>query len=589
MIIIDCEVYKDYFLLAAKQLSTGKVRTFEMYDGHPPDLRGIHNILERRTTISFNGNNYDLIILAALMAGYDCAGLKKLSDKIIVGGKPGWLVANELNLTAHADWDHIDLFEVAPGRVSLKMYGARLGYPHLQDLPIEPDASITPAQRQVLIDYCGNDIGATEALYNDLRPQIELRERMSEQYGMDLRSKSDAQIAETVIISELAALTGKPVKRPNVDREVFRYIDPGIVAFKDPALQVMFERILETEFTLAGNGVIQLPKWLKDERIVINGREYQMGIGGLHSCEKAQYLAANKAMALCDLDVASYYPNIILQQSLAPSSLGKPFLDVYQSIVERRIAAKRSGDDVTAYTLKIAVNGSFGKLGSKYSKLYAPELLIQTTITGQLCLLMLIERMEAQGVRVMSANTDGIVCHYNRKLEAKVDWVGWDWMLDTSFELERNDYLRLASKDVNNYLAVVTPEKTKGKGVFASTGIAKNPDASIIAHAVAQCVAKGTPVEDTVRACDDPQQFVMCRKVAGGAMWQGEPLGKAVRFYWANDFDLATGITYARNGNQVPKSAGSRPLMDLTTFDRSSVDDDRYIMAARKLLGEVGM
>ena len=39
---------------------------------------------------------------------------------------------------------------------------------------------------------------------------------------------------------------------------------------------------------------------------------------------------------------------------------------------------------------KIQINGSFGKLGSKYSLLYAPDLLLQTTITGQLALLMLI-------------------------------------------------------------------------------------------------------------------------------------------------------------------------------------------------------
>jgi DNA polymerase elongation subunit (family B) len=44
---------------------------------------------------------------------------------------------------------------------------------------------------------------------------------------------------------------------------------------------------------------------------------------------------------LFDLDVASYYPNIILQQQLAPESMGKPFLDVYKSIVDRRIKAKK--------------------------------------------------------------------------------------------------------------------------------------------------------------------------------------------------------------------------------------------------------
>jgi hypothetical protein len=38
MLVIDTEVYKDYFLLAAKHLGSGKIKTFEMYAGHQPDL-----------------------------------------------------------------------------------------------------------------------------------------------------------------------------------------------------------------------------------------------------------------------------------------------------------------------------------------------------------------------------------------------------------------------------------------------------------------------------------------------------------------------------------------------------------------------
>ena len=193
----------------------------------------------------------------------------------------------------------------------------------------------------MLVDYCGNDLALTELLYNELRPQIALREQMSDQYGMDLRSKSDAQIAETIITSELERLTGEPVRRPDTSRTAFRYQDPGIVTFQDPALQALLEKILATSFTLGGNGSVKLPAWLRDGKIVIGERDYQMGIGGLHSCEKRQYIAADSDHVLCDLDVASYYPNIILQQSLAPASLGKPFLAVYQGIVNRRMYSKR--------------------------------------------------------------------------------------------------------------------------------------------------------------------------------------------------------------------------------------------------------
>ena len=72
-------------------------------------------------------------------------------------------------------------------------------------------------------------------------------------------------------------------------------------------------------------------------------------------------------------------------------------MNIYQSIVKRRLEAKAKGDTVTADSLKITVNGSFGKFGSKYSFLYSPDLLINTTLTGQLTLLMLIEMITLAG------------------------------------------------------------------------------------------------------------------------------------------------------------------------------------------------
>ena len=80
--------------------------------------------------------------------------------------------------------------------------------PKMQDLPLEPDAIILPEQFALMREYCANDLHTTQMLYEKLYQQIALRQSMSEQYGVDLRSKSDAQIAETVIKSELTKLTG---------------------------------------------------------------------------------------------------------------------------------------------------------------------------------------------------------------------------------------------------------------------------------------------------------------------------------------------------------------------------------------------
>lgn len=590
MLILDVECYSNYFLLSMLQLDTGKVRSFELHDDAQLDISTVRKLMVQHTTVSFNGNNYDLPLITAALAGWNNTKLKALSDSIITSKLPAYRICNDAGIVVPTSWDHIDLFEVAIGQASLKIYGGRMNCKTMQDLPINPSALINPEQRQELRDYCRNDLELTKMLYSTLKPQIDLRAAMSKQYGMDLRSKSDAQIAVLAITSELKKVTGQTYRKLTIpDGQVFRYLDPGIVDFKRKDLKDLLKKLLAQEFTLGGNGAVTMPDWLKDTNITIGASEYQLGIGGLHSCETRQYVRVNDNTRMADVDVASYYPSIILQQRLAPKSMGAPFLRVYQSIVERRIKAKREGDKVTADTLKIIINSSFGMLGSKYSPLYAPDLLIQTTITGQLYLLMLIECMDAAGVEVLSANTDGVVLYFDKALEQKVEEIKWDWMLDTSFELESTPYVAIASANVNNYVAVKPDGSVKLKGSFAPPGLAKNPDCAIIYTAVAQYLAKGTPLEQTIRGCDDITQFVTVRRVMGGAVWQGEPLGKAVRFYHSSTVPSDQCIHYATNSNRVPTSAGCRPLMTLPDTFPADVDYRYYLTEGEKMLCEVGV
>lgn len=588
-IVIDTETYRDYFLLSCLNIESGNVRHFEFYEGQPLDTKTIKQIMTRCLTISFNGNGFDLPIIVAALKGYSVLQIKKLADKIIKSNRPSWLICKDLGLSIPRNWDHIDLIEVAPGQSSLKIYGGRLHAPKLQDLPIEPNAGIAPEQRKLMRDYCVNDLDTTALLYSKLEKQVALRESMSKQYGVDLRSKSDAQIAETVIKSELQKMTGEYYGKTELDSNTkFRYRNPEIIAFETEQLKSIFDKVLTLDFTLGVNGSVKMPQELADAKIKIGNSEYNMGIGGLHSCEKSQYIYADKEHVLLDVDVASYYPSIILQQQLAPKSLGQPFLEVYQSIVTRRLQAKREGDKVTADTLKICVNGSFGKLGSKWSALYAPDLLIQTTITGQLALLMLIEKLELEGISVVSANTDGVVIHAHKDRLDDLRNIAFDWMLETSYELEETHYRCIATRDVNTYVAVTTDGEAKRKGAFAGGGLAKNPDCTIAFDAVAAFLANGTPVEQTINDCDDITKFVLVRRVTGGAEWKGQYLGKAVRFYYSDDFENSAQIDYAKNGNKVSKSDGCKPLMDLPESLPMDIDRPRYIDMAKKLLCEVG-
>jgi len=340
MKILDSEIYPNYFLCSFLDIETREIIHFEKMNDGDLDRKGLLRVMNNNLTGSFNGNGFDLYIIQYALQGASNAQLKKLCDAIINDPRASWMVAKDFNLSIDDAWDHVDIMQVPIGQASLKIYGGRLNAPRLQDLPIQPDAILSRTEADTIKSYCINDLETTELLFNDLKQQVELRVRMSEQYGIDLRSKSDAQIAEAVIKSELHNLTGKDYRRPMNPPTSVRYRNPKIINFKTKQLGDILARLLRQKFDLKANGQVAVPNWIAGQLIKINKTFYQMGVGGLHSCESQQRVVATDNTVLFELDAASYYPAIILQQKLAPVNLGAPFLNVYKTIVDRRLKAK---------------------------------------------------------------------------------------------------------------------------------------------------------------------------------------------------------------------------------------------------------
>jgi hypothetical protein len=612
ILFTDVECYKNYFLIKFKKLSNGQVLFFEKFNEGEFNRQNVMHILNNYTIVTFNGNNYDQPVIEAACQGFSNKSLKAIGDAII--GPPGgrglapWQVRKQFGI-GKMDIDHIDLIEVAPLTASLKIYGGRLNAKKLQDLPIEPDEEIQESDLEDMRTYCDNDNDLTELLFKALLPEIELRVLMSEEYGLDLRSKSDAQIAEAVIKGEMISKYGITPKKPSIKSgTVFNYIAPKNLSFETPQLKKLFEQYTSNPFTVASTGYMEFnfdmeesdkiksgknkgkfPPHKKQMKFVIGNTKYTAGIGGLHSCEKS-VRHTDDGYILRDYDVASYYPRIILNNKLFPKHIGSFFLKIYNSIVERRLKAKKEGNKVVNESLKITINGSFGKLGSRWSVLYAPDLMMQVTVTGQLTLLMLIERLELAGISVVSANTDGIVVKMKPDQEAKAEEIVEEWQFDTDYELESTDYKSLNSRDVNAYIAV-KEKSAKGKGMYADVSdhyyrLRTNPTNVICVDAVTSFLRSAIPIEETINNCREITKFTNIRTVNGGAVKEGKLIGKAIRWYYgAHELDA---IYYKTSGNKVPKSEGAVPLMELPEKFPSDVDFPWYINEAKRMLKDIG-
>jgi hypothetical protein len=615
-LICDIEVFPNFFLVGFTSVVSGKIYyaevSFSQYWGNDmpfnsidgdvqPDFSRVKWILEHFPIVTFNGNNFDLPILALALAGKTCAELKQAADRIIVEEVKPWQVLKSAKVKKLSNVDHIDIIEVCPLEGSLKLYSGRLHCPGMQDLPFPPDTVLSDDQIAIVRLYCLKfDLTNTAFCFWNLRDQIDLRQKMSERYGQDLRSKSDAQIAEAVICGELKRISFSEPHPPETVAPTFRYRTPEFISFVTPALQNVLATIQGWEFVVGEGGYAELPidpatGKTVDLTVTIGAATYQIGMGGLHSTETCAAHRADADTVIVDRDVTSYYPSIILNLGLYPAHLGPDFLQVYRSIVQRRIEAKKAKNKVEAETLKIVVNGSFGKFGSKYSSLYSPDLLATVTLTGQLSLLMLIEALEYSGFTVVSANTDGIVTKAPKARREEMNAIFKWWEETTGFATEETEYDAIFSRDVNNYIAVKPDRKTKTKGAFFSPWSSqeyayerfkKNPEVIITIEAAIAWLTKGVPVEETIANETDMRKFLSIRTVRGGAVKNGNYLGKVVRWYYAIG---ETGcIIRASNGHIVPKTEGARPLMDLPDTLPEDLNINYYVQEALGILRDIG-
>ena len=649
--VFDVECYPNYFLVAFKNLTNKKITYIEATNTSPLHIEKLKWCIENLYIVSFNGNGYDLPIVSAACQGRSLGELKHLSDCIIQENLRSYQFYKQMKVKELMS-NHIDIMEVAPLSANLKIYGGRCHTRKMQDLPFPPEVTLSPNQIAIVRLYCINDLDTTEDLFYELEDDIKLRVWLGEDYNVDVRSKSDAQCAEAIIRSEIERLTKKRVYKPRQLDEgtSFSYKQPNFIKFESQLMKWVLERVNNSPFEVDWKGNLVMSPNLEGLTFDIAGTTYKMGMGGLHSQEVSTAHYSDEETLLEDSDVTSYYPFIILNQRLFPSHLGPVFLKVYRYLVETRLNAKRAGDKRKAQSLKIVINGSFGKLGSSYSILYAPQLLIQVTLTGQLSLLMLIERLELAGIPVVSANTDGIVAKCPReKLELKYE-IMKQWERETQFNLEHTPYEAFYSKDVNNYIAVKSPTSVKTKGAYSPTGLQKNPTSFACVKAVEQFLCTQTPVTESINELTDIRDFLTVRAVKGGAVssqlikydesksdkfnneilknnnwsltdrglwvrneWKelhperydelaitaeqafaegiieyGEFLGKAIRWYYSNELKDVSQIVYAKSGNKVPKSDGARPLMTLVEAIPHDLDRQWYIDEANKILGLIG-
>lgn len=593
----DIESYPNYFSIGFQGIDTGKQLLFEADEnGIYYDVNKLKWVLENLTLIGFNCEHYDRWIAAVACAKNGAASMWAATDRIIKMKEKGYFVIRSFK-AKNLKINHIDVIELTPLHPSLKKMAGRLQSELMMDLPFPPGKILNGNQKTITRWYMFNDLRNTELVYRAHEKNIALREQVGPEYGIDLRSKSDAQIAEAIYRSEVKRITGRKVRDTIIEPgKTFQFQVPTWAAFQSENLQWVLEQIRNSVFMIGDSGYVISPDTIEGITIPIGKATYKIGIGGLHSQEKnAAYVAIPGKTRLRDFDVAGYYPELMeyamTTYGMEPPQLIGIFSELFPKFKRIRKEAKRAGNVTVADTFKIVNNGSFGKTMDPWSCLYCPEFGIQTTLSGQIALLMAIEALEMSNIQVTNANTDGIVVYSKVEDDATIDSIFAWWGSATGLEMDISEYRATFSRDVNNYIAFKTNGDVKSKGVFGEGGIKHDPNNEICARAVLAYMFDGVPIADTVNGSRDIKDFIAIKQAAGGAVkcrddGSVEFIGKVAR--WYHSINDPGPIITAKKGHMVATTEDCRPLMRFTKNFPDDMNFEWYIEEAEKLVEQIG-
>ena len=453
----------------------------------------------------------------------------------------------------------IDLFKVnhydnKNRMVSLKRLEFEMNLENIEEMPIHHSKTdMTDEEIHMTIDYCHNDVMATHEFYKVTtgdtehplykgNNQIELRQDIYEEFGIPCLNYSDSKIGDEMIkkfYCQEKKIDYKELPRKGFFRKAV-YVKDCIapyIDFRTSKLKEFFLKVRRVTLTMQDDF---------KESLEFYNNIYTFAKGGLHTENKPKIFEADEDNIIVDWDVSSYYPAIIINNGRYPKHLGPEFLQGYKAMFDRRLelkpmAKKDKRIKGIVGALKLAVNSVYGKSSDMQSWIYDRQLTMFTTITGELSLLMLIEAYELEGIRVISANTDGVTIMVHKDKVDKMHELNKWWMELTSYELERTDYQKIIFSTVNDYLAIKTDGEIKKKGDFLTDfELHKNKSARIVPIALEQYFVNNTPVADTITNHRDIYDFCLRQKASKDFHYEGLSEGnksvynKLIRYYVSN-------------------------------------------------------
>lgn len=536
IVVYDLETLKDFFLYVDIDLDNN-FHVFEIskFKDQSAELR--KHIRTLKAQIGFNNLGFDAQVqqyfLGLPVDTKDLAGvLHDYSDKLIER------INKERSFPDYWERDlavrQVDLFKIwhfdnEARKTSLKWIQYMTDWHNIEDMPYDHTRTVdTREDADMIIDYCKNDCLSTKHFYNITKgdtelilykgkDKLQLRKDVGKEFGFKPTNFSDVKIGDQINKVNYMKATGydyykiKDLKLGAVRRSfTFGECFPSYTHFDTPEMNALMDRIRDIKVNVTEK---------QEYPFKFDDVKYTFAKGGLHSNDWQRIIAPGNNQILRDADVGSMYPNAIRKRGLYPAHLGPKWLEGYTSIIQMRLDAKKKYKETKdkryesiQEAFKLALNGgSFGKLGEPSNWQYDPKAGNSVTIGCQIDLLMLIEDLVMSGIKIISANTDGVLCLFDRSQEDHYYKICKDWEKEVGNAdlgvLEFCDYQLFAQRSVNDYIALLTEDsakksgkdvKQKGKSFSTEHELNRNKSFKIIPIALNEYFTKGISPRFTI-------------------------------------------------------------------------------------------
>ena len=584
VLVYDIESFPNLFTCSILNSENNKLITYEISEDKN-DLGKIVALFQLKEFYfcGFNNKSYDDVLINYLIIRFDDLRykpifeitwlIKSMSDKIIKEPVANWVDYKHAYL--FNSFDLMTMSFSAKNRVGLKELEVTMGFPNVMEYEGDFSKNVPKELKDKVIEYNQNDVLATGELLNLKKNDIELRLKLNEKYKINVLSKDNVNMGMEILKKEYLEKTNKTwddikdLKTP-CQLVYFKNIIFDFIQYTTPPLQKLLEKLKK----------VSIDPNNKDFREVfeIGGVVHNISLGGLHSINNAEIIIPNEDELLLDYDVDSYYPSCLIVNNLYPKHLGIEFVGIYKNIRDERVEAKKNKNSFLADAFKYAINGLSGNLQSQYSWTYDPELVVKLRINCQLMILMLIEKFDLLGAKIVQSNTDGILIKIKKSLLPEIEKAKDEWCKLTKLSMSKEEFERFYQYDVNNYIGVKKgftetkdPELIKKKGFFVDEiNLGKGMSPKVIAKSLINYFVYNISPEETLKEDKDIRDYLTYQRVSRDFIveYNGEKSLHINRFYMSTNGGILIKYKMEKGGKaQATRLCATSPVTIYNKFE----------------------